>query len=141
MSKLCPCQFAGGGECSFPDCYSKEELVASIESANQRGVDLQARIEELEAAFKDAWPLMALKSKWLAKHPEHAKTLGDLATTSRRIGHTCTAEDPWKPEYGYPVAHTNAHEYGEQETGWPSGDIVTMKCGDCGATWKTELPQ
>ena len=37
--------------------------------------------------------------------------------------------------------HTNAHEVGEQENGWPAGDIVTMKCDDCGATWKEELPQ
>lgn len=51
MSKLCPCQFAGGELCVFPDCYTKEELMASIESANQRGVDLQARIEALETTI------------------------------------------------------------------------------------------
>ena len=39
---------------------------------------LEARIEELEGAFKDAWPLMALKSQWLAKHPEHAETLANV---------------------------------------------------------------
>lgn len=53
----------------------------------------------------------------------------------------CTPENPWKPEYGFPVRHTNCHEYGEQEDGWPSGDIVRMKCDNCGVTWKEELPQ
>ena len=37
--------------------------------------------------------------------------------------------------------HTNAHEVGDQESGWPGGDIVRYKCDDCGETWKEELPQ
>lgn len=53
----------------------------------------------------------------------------------------CTAETPWKREYGYPVVHEDAHEVGDQENGWPGGDIVRMKCPHCGAIWKRELPQ
>lgn len=37
--------------------------------------------------------------------------------------------------------HTAAREVGDQENGWPGGDIVTMRCSDCGAEWKMELPQ
>lgn len=37
--------------------------------------------------------------------------------------------------------HTNVSEVGDQENGWPGGDIVKMRCADCGAEWKMELPQ
>jgi hypothetical protein len=54
----------------------------------------------------------------------------------------CTKENPWKPEYGFPVVHEGAQEVPDsQENGWPAGDIVRMQCRDCGATWKEELPQ
>lgn len=53
----------------------------------------------------------------------------------------CTPEKPWKPEYGMPVQHKNVEEIGDQESGWPSGDIQRYRCKDCGATWKSELPQ
>lgn len=53
----------------------------------------------------------------------------------------CTKANPWKPEMGTPVEHEGAHEVGEQEDGWPSGDIVTMECPNCGERWRMELPQ
>ena len=53
----------------------------------------------------------------------------------------CTPERPWKKEDGFPVSHTNAREIGEQESGYPGGDIVHMQCVDCGAEWTLELPQ
>ena len=31
---------------------------------------METRIESLESALRDAWPLMALKTRWLEKHPE-----------------------------------------------------------------------
>jgi hypothetical protein len=37
--------------------------------------------------------------------------------------------------------HTNAHEVGHQENGWPCGDIIRLRCDDCGHEWKEELPQ
>ena len=37
--------------------------------------------------------------------------------------------------------HLRTEECGEQERGWPSGDLVRVRCKDCGATWKEELPQ
>jgi len=53
----------------------------------------------------------------------------------------CTKENPWTPEKGFPVQHDAAHEVGEQEDGYPGGDIVTMECSNCGTRWKQELPQ
>lgn len=53
----------------------------------------------------------------------------------------CTSWDPWKPEYGTPVIHSNVKEVGEQESGYPSGDIVTKRCVNCGHEWRSELPQ
>ena len=55
--------------------------------------------------------------------------------------YTCTPENPWKPEYGTPVRHTNVEEVGDQIDGWPGGDIQKYRCKDCCATWKAELPQ
>jgi hypothetical protein len=53
------------------------------------------------------------------------------------------------PEYPMPAdcppnsrwAHTNVEEVGDQEDGYPGGDIQRMRCKDCGETWWTELPQ
>ncbi len=55
----------------------------------------------------------------------------------------CTAERPWKPEFGTDggVAHPDADEIGEQTDGWPGGDIVTMECPHCKHRWTMELPQ
>lgn len=48
---------------------------ATIAGPFNKDEDLQAKIAELEAFIKDSWRLVALKSKWLEKHPQHAKTL------------------------------------------------------------------
>jgi hypothetical protein len=53
----------------------------------------------------------------------------------------CTPENPWKREYGTPVRHSNVREVGEQENGYPGGDIVTVECTNCGHRWRAELPQ
>jgi len=58
----------------------------------------------------------------------------------------CTKENPYTPERdateaGYGWKHTDAHEVGEQENGWPGDDIVKMRCDNCGLSWKSELPQ
>lgn len=38
--------------------------------------------------------------------------------------------------------HDNAKEVsGSQSNGFPGGDVVEMKCPDCGAEWESELPQ
>lgn len=55
--------------------------------------------------------------------------------------YVCTATRPWKPEYGAPVQHNNVVEVGEQEVGYPGGDIVTKRCTNCGHEWRCELPQ
>ena len=55
----------------------------------------------------------------------------------------CTKEAPWngdKEPNDY-VRHVDAREVGEQEDGYPGGDIVRYRCPNCGTTWKTELPQ
>lgn len=61
-----------------------------------------------------------------------------LGTTTR---FRCTAETPWSPNEGERASHPDAHEVGEQEDGYPGGDIVTYKCPHCGVQWKAELPQ
>lgn len=55
----------------------------------------------------------------------------------------CTKATPWdKVERpGQQVQHADAHEVGEQQDGWPGGDIVRMQCPHCGQEWKEELPQ
>ncbi len=54
---------------------------------------------------------------------------------------TCTAETPWHEGLPTPVEHPQAEETGEQEDGWPGGDIVTYECPVCKTRWKMELPQ
>ena len=54
----------------------------------------------------------------------------------------CTKDTPWSEEIvERPVEHVDAHEIGDQENGWPGGDIVTNYCPNCGHKWKEELPQ
>jgi hypothetical protein len=53
----------------------------------------------------------------------------------------CTATTPWDPSKGEWVEHEGAREVGDQEDGYPGGDIVTMQCPHCGTTWRKELPQ
>lgn len=54
----------------------------------------------------------------------------------------CTKEQPWnKDPRNVPVRHVDAQEVGEQRDGWPSGDVVTMRCPNCGHQWEKELPQ
>lgn len=53
----------------------------------------------------------------------------------------CTAETPWRPEMKVGlILHPDAEE-GEQRDGWPSGDLVHMRCPHCGHEWEKELPQ
>jgi hypothetical protein len=60
---------------------------------------------------------------------------------TERIRNLCSPESPMpKGAMGF-WEHTNAEEVGDQENGWPGGDIVKMRCKDCGVTWKMELPQ
>lgn len=53
----------------------------------------------------------------------------------------CTKENPWDRKTKGSVRHSDAHEVGEQEDGWPGGDIVTYECRNCGHRWRQELPQ
>ena len=53
----------------------------------------------------------------------------------------CTPEHPYNPDLDGVWAHRDTHEVGEQEDGWPGGDIITIECRTCGIKWKQELPQ
>ena len=55
----------------------------------------------------------------------------------------CTKEAPWdlKKNPDDRVRHHDVEEIGEQEDGWPGGDIVTYRCKNCGTKWLAELPQ
>jgi hypothetical protein len=63
-----------------------------------------------------------------------------------RVIKDCTEQKPYNEERDKrnPNArwrHSRVVEVGEQENGWPGGDIITNKCMNCGTTWKKELPQ
>lgn len=56
----------------------------------------------------------------------------------------CTEDAPYSKEVDAPNVrwqHPKAYEVGDQEPGWPSGDIVTYYCPVCGLKFKVELSQ
>jgi hypothetical protein len=55
----------------------------------------------------------------------------------------CTKDKPWRKDEqpNARVRHSDAHEVGDQENGYPGGDIVTYECRNCGHRWRAELPQ
>lgn len=53
----------------------------------------------------------------------------------------CTPENPMPKGASGSWLHTNVEEVGEQQDGYPGGDIQKMRCTDCGKEWKEELPQ
>ena len=55
----------------------------------------------------------------------------------------CTKDKPWdgKTDPGDRVRHADAKEVGEQEEGYPGGDIVTYACPHCGHRFRVELAQ
>jgi len=55
--------------------------------------------------------------------------------------HTCTADDPWTRDKSFYGDHPDAVEVGDQEDGYPGGDIVTYDCPHCGLRFRCELPQ
>ena len=60
-------------------------------------------------------------------------------TAERQV---CTRDHPMpQPCPGGQWEHPEADEVGEQENGWPGGDIITVRCPICGEKWKEELPQ
>lgn len=53
----------------------------------------------------------------------------------------CTAVKPMPAGDTRRWAHESVEEVGDQEAGWPGGDIVMYRCSGCGHSWKAELPQ
>ena len=72
--------------------------------------------------------------KFKARRP----AAGETQVSERYI---CTAEKPWRKEYGTPVEHPDAVYSGQQMNGWPSGDTQGYKCPHCGLYFEVELPQ
>ena len=55
--------------------------------------------------------------------------------TDRYGRYICTPKNPWTPEKGKRVAHTNVREIRDY------GETRRMRCEDCGKEWTEELPQ
>jgi hypothetical protein len=53
----------------------------------------------------------------------------------------CTPERPMPKGAPGQWAHNGTREVGEQENGYPGGDIIRCECRNCGHTWREELPQ
>jgi len=53
----------------------------------------------------------------------------------------CTQAAPWDRITRGRVRHHGAHEIGDQQSGWPGGDIVRVRCRWCGHEWTEELAQ
>ena len=53
---------------------------------------------------------------------------------------SCTPEHPYAPGGPGRWFHPDAQEI-EQSSGWPSGDVVTYRCPNCGHVFDVELPQ
>lgn len=52
----------------------------------------------------------------------------------------CTESNPWDGTR-VSVRHHGAREVGEQQDGYPGGDIVAMECRFCHHRWEAELAQ
>lgn len=70
---------------------------------------------------------------------DHMKTIEHPKTV--RGNFLCSTEYPMPKGAAGRWEHKNAHEIGDQENGWPGGDIVRIRCDDCGLEWEEELPQ
>jgi len=66
--------------------------------------------------------------------------LADWPKTERG-NYLCAPNHPMPKNAPGRWEHTGAHEVGEQENGWPGGDIITVECRDCKLRWREELPQ
>jgi hypothetical protein len=53
----------------------------------------------------------------------------------------CSPENPMPKDAPGQWEHTNTEEFGDQESGYPAGDIIKVRCKDCGHQWTEELPQ
>jgi hypothetical protein len=56
----------------------------------------------------------------------------------------CSADHPFQAvgsPRGARWEHPDAEEVGDQEDGYPAGDIVTYQCPHCGLRFRRELPQ
>ena len=53
----------------------------------------------------------------------------------------CSLEHPMPKNAAGRWEHADVERIGRQDDGWPSGDIVTNRCRNCGKTLREELPQ
>lgn len=59
-------------------------------------------------------------------------------STNRQV---CTKQNPMPKESTERWVHEDCREVGEQQDGYPGGDMITIECLNCGKRWKEELPQ
>lgn len=80
---------------------------------------------------------------WLSKGENEAVVPTDtfFAALTRYTTRLCSPARPRPAGAPGSWAHPLAREIGEQQDGYPGGDIVTYRCPTCGTTWREELPQ
>lgn len=61
--------------------------------------------------------------------------------TPRWVRRACSHERPRPADHKGAWFHPLAREVGDQQDGYPGGDIVRYECPACGTSWKEELPQ
>jgi hypothetical protein len=96
--------------------------------------------EEAERAYAEAEPVPLSKER-IEAMTKMIVSLDNWPTDPANGRYLCSPEHPMPPNAPGRWVHTNVEEVGEQQSGWPGGDIVRMRCRDCGLTWKQELPQ
>jgi hypothetical protein len=57
-----------------------------------------------------------------------------------QLRQTCSPEHPMPKDATGRWEHTNVEEI-KCEDGHPGGDVVTLRCKDCGKIWRSESPQ
>ncbi|KKM62740.1 hypothetical protein LCGC14_1518610 [marine sediment metagenome] len=117
----------------------RDRLKAQAEGREKRIKELEAGYDRCDTSTRVA-RLHARVDELEAGHAEIVKASTSFVKMKQIARRLTRRSVCYKNEHGQTV-HPNAREVGDQQDGYPGGDIVTMKCPDCGKSWKKELPQ